>query len=187
MLSGRFLELTQKPDAPFMYAGAGRAIFIGRTKDAASLNAAVKEGGIERGLDALLAEADRVSRFGFTATELDRQKQNLLRAYEQLIAEKGNRGSGSRADEYIRNFLENESLPTADEEYALHQHFLPQITLEEINKLAREWFPDQSRMVVVTAPDKNGVVIPDESKLAAVIKAASAKDLKPYVDTVSSA
>lgn len=187
MLSARFGELTQKADAPFIFAGAGRGFFLGRTKEAASLNAQVKEDGIERGLEALLAEAERVSRFGFTASELERQKQNVLRNFERMATEKDNVVSASRADEYIRNFLEKETLPSLDDEYAIHQRFLPQITLDEINKLAKEWFPDGNRMVVVTAPEKNGLVIPDEPKLAAVIKAAPATELKPFVDTTGGA
>jgi zinc protease len=187
MLSARLSELTQKPDAPFTIAGAGRGSFIGRTKDSASLFALVKEDGIERGLDALLTEADRVARFGFTATELERQKQATLRNYERLAMEKENREAGSRASEYIRNFLQDETLPSADDEYALHKRFLPEITLGEINKLAGEWFPDRNRTVVINAPEKSGLVVPDQSKLAAVIKNAAAKELKPYVDTVASA
>jgi zinc protease len=187
MLTARFSEIAQKPDAPFMFAGSGRGNFLGRTKDAASLNAVVKEDGIERGLDALLGEAERVSRFGFTATELDRQKQNVLRSYERAVSEKDNTVASSRADEYVRNFLENETLPSVDDEYALHQRFLPEITLDEINSLAREWFPDRNRMVVVLAPEKSGLPIPDETKLAAVIKTASAKELKPYADSLTAA
>src|SRR5437016_4920370 len=187
MLSARLSELTQKPDAPFTFGGAGRGSFIGRTKDSASLFALVKEDGIERGLDALLTEAERVARFGFTATELERQKQAVLRNYERQALEKENRDAGSRASEYVRNFLHDETLPSADDEYALHKRFLPEITLDEINKLAREWFPDRDRTVVVNAPEKSGLVVPDQSKLAAVIKNAAAKELKPYVDTVASA
>lgn len=187
MLSVRFSELMQKPDAPFLFAGVSRGKFLSRTKDQAALFARVKEDGIERGLDALLSEAERVSRFGFTATELDRQKVNVLRNYERMATEKDNTVSASRAAEYIRNFLENETLPSPDDEYKLHQRFVPEITLAEINKLAREWFPDRNRLVVVRAPEKTGLAIPDETKLAAVIKAASAKELKPYVDTLAAA
>lgn len=187
MLSARFAELTQKPDAPFIFAGADRGSFFARTKDQASLSALVKEDGIERGLEALLAEAERVARFGFTTTELDRQKQNVLRSYERLAAEKESRQSASRADEYVRNFLANESLPTADDEYLLHQRLLPQITLEEVNKLAKEWFMERNRFIVISAPEKSGLMIPDEAKLAAVIKAAAAKELKPYAEIVSTA
>ena len=187
MLSARFSELTQKPDAPFIAAFVGRGGFLDRTKDQATLTALVKEDGIERGLDALLGEAERVARFGFTATELDRLKQSVLRNYERNAAEKENRESGSRADEYIRNFLQNETLPSADDEYSLHKRFLSEITLDEINKLAREWFPDRNRLVVVRATEKSGLAIPDEAKLAAVIKAASVKELNPYVDTLGAA
>ena len=187
MLSGRFSELAQKADAPFIFAGGGRGSFLARTKESATLVALVKEDGIERGLDALLGEAERVSRFGFTATELDRQKQSVLVSYQRLAIEKDNTLDANLAGEYIRNFLINEPLPSAEDEYALHQRFLPGITLDEINKLAKEWYPGGNRLVVVNAPEKSGLVIPDETKLAAVIKAVAAKDLKPYVDTVGSA
>lgn len=187
MLSARFSELAQKPDSPFIFAATGRGGFLSRTKDQASLFAQVKEDGIERGLDALLSEAERVSRFGFTATELDRQKQNVLRNYERMATEKDNTVSASRAAEYIRNFLQNETLPSPEDEYALHRRFVPEITLDEINKLAREWFPDRNRVIVVRAPERSGLVTPDETKLAAVIKTVSAKELKPYVDTLTAA
>src|SRR5436190_732127 len=79
MISGRFSEIAQKPGAPFVAAGAGRSNFIAKPKDIASLSAIVKEGGVEAGTDALIAESQRVDRFGFTATELEREKQNILR------------------------------------------------------------------------------------------------------------
>jgi zinc protease len=187
LLSARFQEIAQQPNAPFIQAFAGRSGFFSKSKDAASLFALAKEDGIERSLDTLLTEAERVARFGFTPTELARQKQSVLRSYERLALEKENRESGSRADEYVRNFLSDETLPGADNEYNLHKQFLPGITLEEINKLAREWFPDRNRMVVIEAPEKAGLTIPDQARLAAVMNSASSKDLKAYVDTVANA
>src|SRR5579862_2718083 len=187
MLNARFSELTRKPDAPFIGAGAGHGPFIVRTKDTASLFAQVKEDGIEKGLDALYGEVARVERYGFTATELDRQRQNVLRSFERLIAEKDNRVSASRADEYIRNFLFNESLPTADEEAALQKRFLAEIALDDINKLAKSWYTDNDRMVIVNAPAKAGLVIPDEAKITAAMTSGITKDVQPYVDSVAGA
>ncbi len=189
MLNARFAELTQKPDAPFVLGFSGRGGFLARNKDIAYLNALVKEDGVERGLQALLTEAERVARFGFTETELARQKANVLRNYERLALEKDNALAASRAGEYVRNFLINETLPSADDEYALHQRFLPEITLAEINKLAREWFPlsNQNRLVIVTAPQKTGLTMPDEVKLSAIIKDSNSVEIKPYIDTVASA
>src|SRR5204862_5541714 len=104
MLNARFSEIIQQGNAPFINAFAGRSSFFARSKDSATLAALVKEDSIEKGLDTLLSEAQRVARFGFTATELERQKQTVLRSYERISSEKENRESGSRADEYIRNF-----------------------------------------------------------------------------------
>ncbi|MBI1765088.1 MAG: insulinase family protein [Acidobacteria bacterium] len=187
LLSARLAEVAQQPNAPFIFAGGGRGGFLARTKDQASLFAQVKEDGLERGLDALLTEVERVVRFGFTATELERQKQSALRNSERILNERESRESRSRADEYIRNFLENETLPTAEDEYAMQTRFIPAVTLDEINQLAKAWYSDKNRVVVATAPQKSGLAVPDEAKLAAVIKAVPAKELKPYVDALSAA
>jgi zinc protease len=186
MLNARLGELTQKPDAPFVSAGAARLAYLSRTKDSASMSAFVKDGGAERGLQAILAEAERANRFGFTATELDRQKVTVLRGWERTFAEKDNRVSASRADEYIRNFLTGESLPTADDEFVLHQRFVPEIALDELNRLSKEWFGGTAnRHVILTAPDKPDVKLPNESQLSSVVAAVPALELAPYVDRVA--
>src|SRR5450759_1076451 len=56
MLSARLSELAQRPDAPFLSAFAGRGRFVGPSKDSASLGALVKDGGVERGLEAVLTD-----------------------------------------------------------------------------------------------------------------------------------
>ncbi len=184
MLSRRLSDLTQKPDAPFVMAAAGWSVFV-RTKEAAMLNAIPKEGKIEQSLDALLTEAARAARFGFTSTEFDREKLQALRARERYFVETDKRPSATLAAELIRNFTQNETLPSPAMEYALNQRFLPEITLEEVNKCARDWMSESSRVVVVNAPEKPGLVVPDETKLAAVVKAVWAKEITAYVDTVA--
>ena len=189
MLSTRLAELAQKPDAPFVFGFTGRGRFLGKSKDIVFLTALAKEDSIERAMRLLLMEAERVARFGFTESELARQKVNVLRSYERLSLEKDNALSPVKAAEYIRNFLVGETLPSADDEYALHKRFVPEITLDEINKLAREWYPStlQNRLIVLTAPQKTGLTVPDEAKLSAILKEPIAADLKAYVDTVASA
>jgi zinc protease len=183
MLSNRFSEMAQKPEAPFLGAGAGRGQFV-RTAEVSTLNASVKEDGIERGLEALFTEAERVVRFGFTETELDRQKRNIMRGLERAVAEKENQPSAPLADEYTRNFTAQEPIPGIEYEAALHARFLPEVTLAEINALAKEWVPDRNRVVLVNAPEKPGLTVPDEARLSAVITSSVRKDLTAYVDSV---
>ena len=69
-------ELSQKPDAPFVGAGGSRSGFLG-DKDVSTLSALVKGDAIDRTLDVLFTEAERVARFGFTPGELERVKKLL--------------------------------------------------------------------------------------------------------------
>jgi zinc protease len=185
LLSSRFAEMAQKPDAPFLDAETQRGLFVNST-EATTLTALVPEGGVERGLAALFTEADRVARFGFTQTELDRYRLSLMKTFEQLAASNDEHTSVSLAEEFIRNFMQQEPIPGIAYENGLVQRFLPEITLADVNSLANAWVPDRNRVVVVSAPKKPGSPVPDEAKLAAVIKSAGGGALTAYVDTVSS-
>ena len=181
MLSARFQEMAQKPDAPFLGAASANGAFV-RTAEGTQLLAAVREGGVERGLEALFVEAERVTKFGFTATELTRAKTNMARRMEQAAAEKDNHESADLAAEYSRNYLEGEPIPGIVYEHELYKRFLPTITLEELNALARTWSPEQSRVVMVTAPDKTGLTPPTETALRATIAGAAGKATTAYDD-----
>ena len=183
MLGARLDELGQSAMPPFLKAAAARTLFpTPTTKDEAILEALVANDGVSRGLDALVTELQRVARFGFTASELARAKQSTMLSYERNVTESPDRESASRADEYTRNFLQNEALPTIWQELAFHRRFIPEITLNEINALNSAWFPNQNRLVVVSAPEAAGAVLPDQAQLAAVVAAASAKRLEPHED-----
>ena len=181
MLNDRLDEIRQKPDAPFIGAGGGKSTFLG-DRDAFTLTAFVPDGGVLRGLDAVLAEAVRVQKHGFTETELDRAKQNLMRSYERTYAERDKRQSATLAGEYIRNFLNNESIPGIEYEYPLAQQLVPGITLAAVNRLAGDWLNQRDRVIAVNAPEKAGVTVPDAKQLLAVFDSASGRDLAAYDD-----
>jgi zinc protease len=147
----------------------------------------VPDGGIDRGLEAVLTEAERVARHGFTASELEREKADLLRYYETAFAEREKTNSALYADEYVRNFLQNESIPGIAAEYTLVKELLPGIALTELNALAREWMPDSNRVIVATAPEKAGVTIPSKEELLGIFAAVEKKEIAPYADDVADA
>ena len=183
MLGDRLDEIRQSEKPPFLNAAAGRGLFPApRTRDEATLQALVANDGVTRGLEALATELQRVVTGGFTATELDRAKQANMASYERVVEQSPDRESESRADEYTRNFLQNEALPTIWQELAFHRRFLPEITLREMNALAEDWFPASNRLVVVSAPEVAGNMLPSEAQLAAAMTAASAKRVDAYVD-----
>ena len=184
MLSARFEELSHTPDPPFLAAETSRSMFV-HTAEVTSLNALAVDGNVEKALTAMFTEMERVTKFGFTATELEREKLNMRLFLQRATVEEATWESEALADEYIRNFLQKEPIPGIQYEYGLHQRFVPEISLREVNALAKDWMPDRSRVVMVGGPQKPGVALPTEAKLAAAIKAGSSAQLSAYVDTVS--
>lgn len=185
MLNSRFSEIVQKPDAPFLAAGASEGSFFARTTEAFTLAANVKDGGIERGLEALLTESRRVDQFGFLQTELDRAKANLLRSYERAYAEREKTPSESHVEEYVGNYLEQEAIPGIEYEYMLAKNLLPTITLADLNKLASSWITDENRVIIAQVPVKQGVAIPTESGLLAVFDRAAKAPIVAWTENVS--
>jgi zinc protease len=183
MLSARLAELAQKPDAPFMAAGTSRGQFV-RTKEGVVLTALAKDGQVPASLAMLFREAERVTRHGFTATELERQKANVLRSFEREVTERRNRPSALLAAEYIRHYLQGEPVPGIELEFELAGRFLPEISLDEVNGLAKGWLPSTNRVVMVNAPEKAGVAVPAEAELTAVMAAVAGETIAPYEDSV---
>ncbi len=184
LLSSRLEELSHTADPPFLAAETSRSMFV-HTAEVTALNAVAVDNNIEKAVTAMFLEMERVARFGFTSTELEREKLNMRLFLERATVEEATWESDSLADEYIRNFLQKEPIPGIQYEYGLHQRFVPEITLLEVNALAKNWMPDRSRVVVVSGPQRRGVTMPTEARLAAAIKAGSDAPLSAYVDTVS--
>ena len=186
MLNARFNEIAQKPDAPFLGAGASKSGFVARTMGGFTLSAGVKEGGVERGLEAVLTETRRVDQFGYLPAELEREKQDLLRGYERAYAEREKTVSGAFVNEYIGNYLRDEPIPGIAKEYELVQQLLPTITLADVNASARAWITDENRIVIAATPQKEGVKVPTAAELQAVFAKVAQTTVAAYTETVSS-
>ncbi len=186
MMGARFSDLAQKPGSPIMGAGAGRGLFM-RTKEASSLNALVRGDAIDRALDVLFIEAERVARHGFTPGELQRAKTNVMTGMERAVTERENTTAAAIAGELVRHVTDREVVPGIAYEFELYKRFVPEITLAEVNALARTWAPDGNRVITVNAPEKTGFAVPDQTKLEAVLASIGAKEITPYVDTVDDA
>jgi zinc protease len=185
MFNQRLAEIAEKPDAPFLGADASKGGFIGRSTDAFTLGAGVKDGEIEKGLEAILVEAKRVDDFGFLQSELDRAKQNMLRGYERAYAERDKTQSSALVQELVDNYLDAEPIPGIEYEYKLVQQLVPAIALTDVNKLASKWISDSNRVILAESPIKDGVKIPSRADLLAVFQRAASAKVVAYTENVS--
>ena len=183
MLNARLAEIAEKANPPFLYGVSGSDSLV-RTVASTVQGAGVPDGGVPRGLDALFTEIERVHRFGFNRSELERQQAEMLRSYEQALAEVDKLESAGFAAEYSRNYLEDEPAPGIAAEHAMVAKFLPTITLEETNRFAANWTNRDDRAVMVSAPKNNRSDPPREADLRRVFGEVSERELNPWVDRV---
>ena len=145
----------------------------------------MKDGGIERGTEAVLTEARRVDQFGFLPSELQRAKDNALRRWQQMYAERNKTSSAAEVGELVRNFLEQEDIPGLQAEYDMVRRFIPEISLAEVNTIARDWIRDENRVALITVPKKAGVSVPTEAQVLAMFDRVSKATVTAYTETVT--
>jgi zinc protease len=184
MINIRLYELLNQAEPPYLYAYASKNNLV-RSKTIYSLNVAVPEAGIDRGFETILTEATRVQKYGFTQSELDRTKIWMMRRMEQTYQERDKTESSRFASEYLRNFFEEEPIPGIAFEFQAVKELVPEIKLEEINRMAEKWLADENRIILLNAPEKEGLEIPDEKALTSIFESVEQKDILAYEDAAS--
>lgn len=183
MLSDRFGELANQPDCPFAGASASSGNFIlAKTKDAFDISALAKSDDILPTLEAIYREVLRAQRGGFTVGEYERAKSEYLSRIEKAYNNRANRQNEEYVNEYVRHFIDNEPIPSIEDEYQIMQMLVPAIPLEAINGYIKELITPGNRVIMALLPEKEGVVIPTEEQVAAIIAKVDAEDIPAYVD-----
>jgi zinc protease len=184
MLNERFQELAKRADAPFIAAGSFSTRFV-RSMEAYVLAAQVRDARIREALDVLLTETERLRRYGFTPSELQRTKERYLSWIEQVYNDRDNIESRTLVDSLVGNYLEGEPIPDIEFEYRLFNTFVPEIKLEEVNRLASELLREDNRVVLVNAPESEAASVPEEAQVQALFASVKGKAVSPYQDRVS--
>jgi len=183
MLNVRLSELRQLPNPPFMSAtGRAGAFFVSRTKEAFSLAVSCKQDTILGGISAAVAEAERVRQHGFTQAELIRAKKLAMTAAERRYKERNDRRNSYFVNQCVNHFLTAEPLTSEEFDLQMTQKLDREVTLDEVNRAARDLITDKNQVCVLYAPDKEGVALPTEAQLEQTILQAQQQQYAPYAE-----
>jgi zinc protease len=172
MLNQRLQELGQQANPPYLGASSDISRLTARY-ESYNLSAGLGKGGAIPAIHALIEENARASQFGFSDTELDRARKNLMRRVERVFNERDKTDSATFASEYIRHFLHDEAIPGAENEYNYMREMLPSITLGELNRYARETIPtDASKLIAYMGASNSETPAPTSEQLLAEFTAA---------------
>lgn len=187
MENARLQELAMKPDAPFLGAGMqlgdnvmgmiptmNKTVFIAMTQD----------GKLAQGFESIYTEMEKVRRFGFTQGEFERAQENLMRQIERQYANRNDRRNGEYVQVYLNNYQKGTPMPDAQTEFQLDSMLIKSLNVEAINALAQQIITPTNQVIVVSAPEKEGIVNPTAEELLAIRDKVTAAEVTPYEDNV---
>lgn len=188
MLNARLNEKGQDPNCPYISAFCGdEQYLISKTKDAFLAEFNPKAGQDAAAMKAVVEELMRARKFGFTATEYARAKQDYMSQVEALYHNRDKQYNSFYVSQYVDHFLNKSAIPSISTYYTIKQQLVPNIPLEAVNQYFSQALmahTDTNLVVLATYPEKEGVSIPTEASLKEAFEAACKADLKPYVDNV---
>lgn len=186
MLNARFEEQGQKANAPFAYAGCNDGnFFVAQTKDAFMTIAVCKDGAINAGLATIANEAERVRKFGFTASEYERAKIDFLRDIENQFKDREKQKNGYYVSQYVDNFLKETPIAGIETEYTLFQQVTKMLPVEQVNKFAAEIISEKNIAIAINGPKKEGLVYPTKEEAIAIFNKARTENVTAYEEKIS--
>ena len=185
MMNQRFEEITQKPDAPFTTAYAyDDDYFVAKTKDAWTVMAQSADDKIDVALAAMIRETERVKKFGFSASEYEIARTNLLKELENAYNNRDKQRNSNYSQEYVRAFTDGEPIPGIEFEYQFMQSLAPNIPVEAINMTMQQLISDENVVIAITGPEKEGLVYPTKEELLSVFNNVKAEEIEAYAEQV---
>jgi len=183
MFSQRIAELLQKGTPPFVAGGCMIGGFL-KGYDVYSITATANPNKEDIALESILSENERVNRFGFAESELQRAKTNYLTNLESAYKQKDKINNDRYCDKYSEHYLNNDEISSFDYSYELTKKLIPTITAQEISAKAKEWIANKNRTVIITGPSE-GIKHLTESEVKAIMEKVKYAKIEPYVDAVS--
>ena len=187
MLNNRLSEKAQEPDCPFIQAYAyDGGYLLSNDPEAFTLVAMPKEGMIEAATQAVVTEAMRAAKHGFTATEYTRAQEEYLSSLESQYNERNKISNARLAGQYYRNYLDSEPMPSIEQEYQIMSMLAPQIPVDIVNQIIPGLITTTGENLVVVNfnQDKEGVVYPTPENLKTAVDAGLNAQVEAFVDNV---
>ena len=184
MMNERFEDIAQAADAPFLGGGMSEGgIGICPTMESTMFSATAHEGRIDDAFRAMYTEMERMRRYGFTAGEFERAKQEILRWSERQYTNRNDVKNAEYAQRYLDHYADGSPMMDAETEWQLDQMLINSLTVDQINEAyAQMATPNKNLVILARSPKKEGVEIPTAEQLLAIKAEVEASEIAPFED-----
>ena len=108
-----------------------------------------------------LRETERVNKYGFTASEYERARVNVLKNYESNYKERDKQKNGTYSKQICSHFTDGgKSISGIENEYAMINQIAPSVTLEQVNQYIQDIIGEKNVVISVSSQKKKDLYIP---------------------------
>lgn len=180
MMDIRIGELVQRGTAPFVGASVGFSN-MARGYYQYAIGATAKPNQEKEALEGAFDIHEKVMQYGFTESELNRVKQNMLVGLESALKDKDKTNNDSYAEEIQGLFLQNEGVVDIEDYVTAVKEILPTITAEEVSAQVKDWWKADNRTILITGPSE-GVTHLTEEEARALVAECEGRKVTAYED-----
>ncbi len=182
LINNRLQEHTLEADCQYAASGVYFGNFyVSKTKEAFNV-AVVPKNDMQTAVADAMAVVARACKTGFTDSELERVRAELLSSYEKSYNEREKTTNDAFGNEFCRLFIDNEPAPGIEKEYEIVKTILPSLPVQYINQLIPGLLTENNMVIVSTAPENGEVKILSEDVMITTIKNAMNAEYEAFVD-----
>ncbi len=145
----------------------------------------VKENRYKDGLREAFVELEKIKRFGFHESELERAKKEIRKNVKIDLREKNNKLNKELIPPLVDAVIRGDAIVSEETRYNLVEKYLPNIQLEDLNKARSKYNINYNRMIAIFGTEKAEDSFPTHSDAKSLQKEMKMITLEPLLDEVS--
>ena len=168
VMNERLQEIAANPASPLLQAQFAISNIIEGLDGVQALSVG-KEGKDIDALEVLLTEVERMHRYGFTDSEVERAKAEILSQYEKAANQAATRKNSELVNPLINHFYENYSYMDPATELQIVQALLPQLQTAIINQAVQPSITKENMVAIYMGREGEGVTVPEADAVKELI------------------
>ncbi len=184
LVNQRIAEKAREQGAKFLRGGVQYSAI---TRGVPTFNISVETPNnmLQEGLTDVMNEIRRAGANGFSQSELDRLLKGYKTRLENFYLSRNDRTSDGFVNAYVAEFFNNIPIASPEVQIQVMSDAVNSITLADINKEAADvWHGADSRLIIVSMPQREGIAAPDSTAILAVLDDNSTGNFAAYSEDV---
>ena len=183
MIANRIADDITRGDSTLLEAAPSNNSWV-RSLHAPSVYVTASETDANDAAEAVVLEVERASRFGFDDNELARAVEFYRSGVQADFDSSATRDDYDFAEAFVGNFLDGDSIGTADAEYQLYSSVLDDIAAEDVAEALATRLSESAPHLFVTLPEGTSDA-PTESQLHTLLDEIADRDIAPRAPTAA--